>query len=206
MNILLLDNYDSFTYNLVHALQEVAPDIEVSVFRNDKISVEEAGYYDAIVLSPGPGLPSESGILMELIERYMPTKPIFGVCLGQQAIGEVLGGQLLQLDAVHHGVQHLMTLDTSVDMFDGLPEVIPAGRYHSWVIDREVFPEEALRITATDADGHIMAVQHRQFDTYAVQFHPESIMTPHGTEIIKRWIALVRKRLQHEEQSYGECN
>lgn len=196
MRILLLDNYDSFTYNLVHALQEVAPEAKISVFRNDNIAAEEALGYDAIVLSPGPGLPRESGVLMDIIARCMPAKPIFGVCLGQQAIGEVAGGRLMQLGVVHHGVQHSVSLDVSDAMFAGLPPEIPVGRYHSWVIDREGFPEEVLRITATDADGYIMAVRHRVYDTFAVQFHPESIMTPHGKEILRRWIEVVRARLE----------
>lgn len=184
--ILVLDNYDSFTYNLVHYVQQVT-DEPVDVFRNDKISVPEVEKYDKILLSPGPGLPAEAGILNTLISTYAPKKNIFGVCLGLQAIGEVFGGKLKNLEKVYHGVATPVTVDTNEVLFRQLPETFAAGRYHSWVVDKVGFPA-ALEVTAQDKEGNIMALRHRHFNVRGVQFHPESILTEHGLQIVKNWV------------------
>lgn len=185
--ILLLDNYDSFTYNLLHYVEEVVG-IEVDVIRNDKIRIEDVEKYDGIILSPGPGLPSESGLLIPIIEKYKESKRIFGVCLGQQAIGEVFGGKLENLEEVYHGVASpIKILEPKHYLFDGLPNSIEVGRYHSWVVSRKDFPS-CLRIDATDEDGQIMALSHKELDICAVQFHPESILTPAGKQMIFNWL------------------
>jgi anthranilate synthase component II len=186
MKILVLDNYDSFTYNLVQYLEKVT-NARVDVFRNDKISLEEISKYDKILLSPGPGVPSEAGILLEAIRRYSPTKSILGVCLGQQAIGEVFGGKLVNLDSVYHGVATEMEIVKDDLLFKGLPVRFKAGRYHSWVVDEKTFPDE-LEITCKDENGYVMALRHGMFDVRGVQFHPESILTEHGLEMIKNWV------------------
>lgn len=187
--ILVLDNYDSFTYNLVHYI-EANEDYEVEVFRNDEISLEEVDKYDAIVLSPGPGLPAEAGILKELIKQYAPTKKILGVCLGMQAIGEVFGGQLENLDNVYHGVAtDLSVTDTSDLIYKNLPQKFKVGRYHSWVISKENFPS-ALNITAVEENNQIMSLKHKDYKLYGVQYHPESILTEHGKEIINNFLAI----------------
>lgn len=193
MKILLLDNYDSFTYNLAHYLRELTGE-QIPVIRNDQITVDEVDAYDAIVLSPGPGLPKDAGIMPELINRYAPTKKILGVCLGMQAIGEAFGGTLLNLPAVFHGVATTAEiLQPDEILFKGLPSRIEVGRYHSWVVDETLLPAE-LEITATDETGRVMALRHRTFDVRGVQFHPESVLTPHGKTMISNWIKDKLKR------------
>lgn len=185
--ILVFDNYDSFTYNLVHCIREIGYS-NVDVYRNDEISLEEINKYDLILLSPGPGLPKESGILNELIRTYSKTKKIMGVCLGQQAIGEVFGADLINLDKVYHGVStYVNILDSSEPLFKKLPAKFKIGRYHSWVVDQKNFPE-CLKITAVDEEDQVMALRHRDYDVCGVQFHPESILTDYGKEIINNWL------------------
>ncbi len=195
MKILILDNYDSFTYNLVQYIEEETGD-EVDVFRNDEISLEAVGNYDLIVLSPGPGVPAEAGIMPALIKRYAQEKVIFGVCLGHQAIGEAFGGQLINLDEVHHGIETEMTRTTTNDvLFKDVPKAFNAGRYHSWVIDPATMPEE-LEITATGEYGGVMALQHKTLPIFGVQFHPESIMTEHGRLIIRNLLGFTKSKLE----------
>lgn len=185
--ILILDNYDSFTYNLVHYVKDYG-NHQVEVYRNDKISLPEVDQYDGIILSPGPGLPNEAGNLMPIIENYYESKRIFGVCLGQQAIAEVFHGSLFNLSEVYHGVSHAITLTQPAHyIFEGLPAEIEGGRYHSWMVNKENFPS-CLEINATDQQGRIMALSHRNYDVCAVQFHPESILTPKGKDIIFNWL------------------
>ena len=185
--ILILDNYDSFTYNLVHYVKDFGQH-EVDVYRNDKISLEEVNNYDGIILSPGPGLPSEAGLLLSIIENYYESKRILGVCLGQQAIAEVFSGSLVNLSKVHHGVATQIQLTQPMHyLFEGLPAEIEVGRYHSWVVNPAGFPD-CLQVTATDKNGEIMALSHKDYDVCGVQFHPESILTPRGKEIIFNWL------------------
>lgn len=187
--ILVLDNYDSFTYNLVHYIESNL-EYEVDVFRNDKISLDEVGKYDTIILSPGPGLPSDAGILKELIKTYAPTKKILGVCLGMQAIGEVYGGELENLEKVYHGVAtQLSVIDKSDLLFKDLPENFNVGRYHSWVISKSNFPE-VLKITSEEENGQVMSIKHIDYNLYGVQFHPESILTEYGKQIINNFLAI----------------
>ena len=187
--ILVLDNYDSFTYNLVHYI-EANENYEVDVFRNDEITLDEVGKYDMIVLSPGPGLPNEAGILKELIKQYASTKKILGVCLGMQAIGEVFGGELENLDNVYHGVAtELSVIDSSDLLYKNLPTNFNVGRYHSWVISRNNFPEK-LNITAVEENNQVMSLKHKDFQLYGVQYHPESILTENGKEIINNFLAI----------------
>lgn len=186
MKILVIDNYDSFVYNLVHYLEEL--DCIVTVLRNDRFSLEEVASYDKILLSPGPGIPDEAGLLKEVIKRFAASKPILGVCLGQQAIGEVFGGKLENLSEVFHGVATKATiLVDNEPLFKGLDKEIEIGRYHSWVVSRDQFPD-VLEITSVDENGQIMSLRHRQYDVRGVQFHPESVLTPKGKQIIKNWI------------------
>ncbi|MES2776250.1 MAG: aminodeoxychorismate/anthranilate synthase component II [Bacteroidota bacterium] len=191
MKILVFDNYDSFTYNLVHLVEKITH-TKVDVFRNDKIPMEQVKAYDKIILSPGPGVPSEAGLLIPLIKEYAATKSMLGVCLGHQAIGEAMGGQLTNLSTVYHGVALPVKVRGSrskvqVDLFEGLPESFEVGRYHSWVVSKEGFPAE-LEITAEDDNGLIMAMQHRTYDLQGVQFHPESVLTPVGEMILRNWL------------------
>ena len=186
MKLLVFDNYDSFTYNLVHLVKQVDKSIDVEVFRNDEIPLEKVKDYDKIILSPGPGIPSEAGDLLPLINEYAATKSMLGVCLGHQAIGESFGGKLVNLSTVYHGVALNCQLKPS-PLFEGLPDQIPVGRYHSWVVSEEGFPEE-LEVTAQDDNGYIMALQHKTFDVQGVQFHPESVLTPHGETILRNWL------------------
>jgi anthranilate synthase component 2 len=186
MRILVFDNYDSFTYNLVHYLEKVSDSV-VDVFRNDKISLEEINRYDKILISPGPGLPSEAGILMNLLRKYAPVKSILGICLGHQAIGEAFGGKLKNLDTVYHGVATEMLVVKEDILFHNIPKKFKAGRYHSWVVDEETFPDE-LEITVKDENGYVMGLRHKKFDVRGVQFHPESILTEYGLEMIKNWV------------------
>jgi anthranilate synthase component II len=188
MSILLIDNYDSFTYNLKHYLEKIT-DIPVTVVRNDEISVEEVNNYQTLIISPGPGLPDNAGITKAVISTYATSKKILGVCLGHQAIGEVFGAKMYNLDQVQHGVASEISIDNSCPLFEGMPLKIEVGRYHSWVVDEKNLPEE-LRITATDKDGKIMAMQHINLPIFGVQFHPESIMTPHGLAMIRNFILL----------------
>jgi anthranilate synthase component 2 len=186
MKILLFDNYDSFTYNLRHVLIELGARVEVH--RNDRIALDDVAAFDKIVLSPGPGIPSESGLLLPLIERYAPLKSILGVCLGEQAIGEAFGAKLLNLTHVFHGVCSEVRIIAPEPLFEGLEPGFRAGRYHSWVVSDENFPP-CLEITAVDAvEGRIMAIRHRTFDVRGVQFHPESVLTPQGKTLIHNWL------------------
>ncbi|MDR0428291.1 MAG: aminodeoxychorismate/anthranilate synthase component II [Dysgonamonadaceae bacterium] len=186
MKILIFDNYDSFTYNLVHLVGELGYD-NTDVFRNNKISLEEIDRYDKIILSPGPGIPEEAGLLLPLIERYAGKKSILGVCLGHQAIAQSFGGQLINLEDVYHGVATPIEIVSGDYIFETLPKRPLAGRYHSWTVDKHRFPNE-LEITATDENGQIMALKHKTHDIHGVQFHPESILTPDGKEIIKQFL------------------
>ncbi len=186
MKILILDNYDSFTFNLVHYVEQFCDDVTVK--RNDAIALEEVSAFDAIVLSPGPGLPKDAGIMPGLIKRYAPTKKILGVCLGHQAIGEAFGAKLKNLNQVHHGVaipSNILWADDA--LFRGVPARIDTGRYHSWVIDAASIPDE-LQVTATDDAGEVMAIRHRTLNVCGVQFHPESLLTPEGLKIIGNWV------------------
>lgn len=185
MKIVIIDNYDSFTYNLSHLVKELGA--EVTVLRNDSFPIEELETYDKILLSPGPGIPKEAGLLLEVIRTYAGKKPILGVCLGEQAIGEVFGGKLTNLSEVYHGIQSPIRITASNYLFEGLPEEILVGRYHSWVIDRENFPD-ALEITAVSQEGYIMVLRHKDFDVQGIQFHPESVLTPDGKKIISNWL------------------
>ena len=187
MKILVLDNYDSFTYNLVHYIEKI-PNCELDVFRNDEISLEEIEKYDKIILSPGPGIPDEAGILKSVIKKYAPSKPIFGVCLGLQAIAEVFGGKIINMEKVYHGVATKMTLKAENDiLFKDIPKEFEAGRYHSWIVENESLPD-SLSITAEDEEGGIMALSHKELEVYGVQFHPESVLTPEGEKIIRNFI------------------
>jgi anthranilate synthase component 2 len=188
MKTLLFDNYDSFTYNLLHILRELGEDTEV--YRNDRISIDDVDRFDRILLSPGPGIPEESGILLPLIRRYAPCKSILGVCLGEQAIGEAFGAKLTNLTDVHHGVCSDIRVLGNDPLFDGLAPGFRAGRYHSWVVSREGFPD-CLEITAEDyAHGRIMALRHKTYNVRGIQFHPESILTPRGKDMIINWLKL----------------
>lgn len=183
--IVIIDNYDSFTYNLAHLVKELSA--EVDVLRNDKFELEELEKYDKIILSPGPGIPEEAGLLLEVIRTYAGRKPILGVCLGEQAIGQVFGGKLTNLSEVFHGIQTNVKIKNKDYIFDGLPTEIPVGRYHSWVVDTDGFPEE-LVITAISPEGQIMALRHRKYDVHGIQFHPESVLTPDGKQIVGNWL------------------
>lgn len=185
MKIVIIDNYDSFTYNLYHLLKELGAD--VTVVRNDKFELEDLEQYDKIVLSPGPGIPSEAGLLLEVIRTYAGRKPILGVCLGHQAIGEVFGASLENLKEVYHGVQTEGTQLGNDYIFDGLPERVMMGRYHSWVVAKDSVPE-CLEVTAMSDDGEIMAMRHRQYDIHGIQFHPESVLTPEGKTIVGNFL------------------
>jgi anthranilate synthase component II len=187
MRILILDNYDSFTYNLVHILQQFG-NIRLDVIRNDKISVGEVELYDKILLSPGPGIPSEAGNMMDIIRAYSSEKPILGVCLGHQAIAEAFGGSLINLDRVMHGVAtETIIVDPDEVLFKGIKDRFLSGRYHSWVVNGETLPD-CLTVTAKDPSGTIMAISHKKLNVKGVQFHPESILTENGKQIIQNWI------------------
>jgi anthranilate synthase component 2 len=197
MKILVFDNYDSFTYNLVHLVEKITNE-KVDVFRNDEINLDDIAKYDKIILSPGPGIPSEAGLLLDVIKKYGPTKSILGVCLGHQAIGEAFGGKLVNLSTVYHGVAtpvSVLKLKTAVngshkatkDLYEGLPEQINVGRYHSWIVSEDNLPKELI-ITAKDENGYIMGLKHTSFDVEGVQFHPESILTPDGEKIMRNWL------------------
>lgn len=185
MKIVIIDNYDSFVYNLSHLLKELGA--EVTVKRNDQFKLEELEAFDKILLSPGPGIPEEAGLLLDVIRTYAGKKPILGVCLGEQAIGEVYGGKLTNLDEVFHGIQSPITLTTPDYLFEGLPSQIQVGRYHSWVVDQKGLPD-CLEVTAVSKEGYIMALRHKTLDVRGVQFHPESVLTPDGKQILANWI------------------
>jgi anthranilate synthase component 2 len=205
MKILVFDNYDSFTYNLVHLVEKIMHQ-KVEVYRNDQIPLEKVKEYDKIILSPGPGIPEEAGLLLSLIKEYASSKSILGVCLGHQAIGEAFGGRLVNLETVYHGVatpvrivrgqtsnvKHAdnshFTSHVSRDLFEGVPDEFEAGRYHSWIISDENFPDE-LEVTARDENNYIMALQHKSYDVQGVQFHPESVLTPLGEAILRNWLS-----------------
>ena len=186
MKVLVFDNYDSFTYNLVHSVKKLGYS-DVEIHRNDKIQLQEIERFDKIILSPGPGLPSESGILLDVVKTYAATKSILGVCLGEQAIAEAFGGKLINLPDVYHGVATKIQIIENDYLFNDLPTTFEAGRYHSWAVSEEDFPS-CLQITAKDESGLIMALKHKQYDVRGVQFHPESILTPVGEKILKNWL------------------
>jgi anthranilate synthase component II len=191
MKILVFDNYDSFTYNLVHLVEKITH-TKVEVHRNDQIPLEKVKDFDKIILSPGPGIPVEAGLLLPLIKEYAATKSILGVCLGHQAIGEAFGGTLVNLSTVYHGVATKIEVrskksEVRSPLFEGLPDEIEVGRYHSWVVSNENFPDE-LEITSEDENGMIMGLQHKTFDVQGVQFHPESVLTPMGEVIMRNWL------------------
>jgi len=200
MKILVFDNYDSFTYNLVHLVERILHE-KVDVYRNDQVPLEKVKEYDKIILSPGPGIPEEAGLLLPLIKEYASSKSILGVCLGHQAVGEAFGGKLINLSEVYHGVatpvrlvnresgvgSNNSSLVTHHSLFEGLPEEFEVGRYHSWIVSEENFPEE-LEVTARDENNFIMALQHKTYDVQGVQFHPESVLTPKGELILRNWL------------------
>jgi len=193
MKILIFDNYDSFTYNLVHVVEKIIHN-KVDVYRNDKISLEKIKDYDKIILSPGPGLPCESGLLLSLIEKYASCRSILGVCLGQQAIAETFGGKLENLKNVYHGVATKIKVNdkrtsSENDVFKSLPNELEVGRYHSWIVSKEHFPAD-LEITAEDENGYIMGLRHKKFDVQGVQFHPESVLTPMGEKMMRNWLSV----------------
>lgn len=204
MKILVLDNYDSFTYNLVQYIKEVTKH-PVDVFRNDKISLADVATYDKIVLSPGPGIPREAGIMPELIKKYAATKSILGVCLGHQAIGEAFGARIFNMEQVYHGIQHQVLVEPQTRcIFEGIPSTFSAGRYHSWVVDEATLPQE-LRITCRTEDGTIMGIEHTKFDVYGLQYHPESVMTEYGRHMLANFLGesiegLPINELEHKKQ------
>jgi anthranilate synthase component 2 len=186
--VLIIDNYDSFTYNLVHLVNEIG--MECEVWRNDQFKLEDVASFDKIILSPGPGIPSEAGLLLDVIEKYAPEKSIFGVCLGQQAIAEAFGGKLHNLSRPMHGIATpVRVTDREEQLFNGLPEEINVGRYHSWVVDKDNLPEELLVTAVDEQDNSIMALRHKTYDVRGVQFHPESVLTEYGKEMMKNWLS-----------------
>ena len=187
MRILILDNYDSFTYNLVHYVEKIIGK-SVDVFRNDEINLDQIKKYDKIILSPGPGLPDEAGILKDLIKTFAEEKSIFGVCLGMQAIAEVFDGSLYNLIEVYHGISSQMTIiDDSEIIFKNIPKTFEAGRYHSWMVEKNNFPD-CLKITSVDDQNRIMSLRHKKQDVSGVQFHPESVLSPKGFQMLENWL------------------
>ncbi len=185
MKVVLIDNYDSFTYNLYHLLRELK--VDVTVYRNDQFDLKDLASFDKIMLSPGPGIPTEAGLLMQVIKEYADKKPILGICLGEQAIGESFGGTLVNLSDVFHGVQTPAHIVSDDYIFEGLSKDILVGRYHSWVVDADSIPA-CLEITATSDEGQVMALRHKDLDIRGIQFHPESVLTPDGKTMIKNWV------------------
>lgn len=185
MKICIIDNYDSFTYNLSHLVKQLGA--EVTVLRNDRFTLPQLKPFDKLILSPGPGIPSEAGLLLDVIRHYADTKPMLGVCLGEQAIGEAFGGKLTNLSDVFHGVQTPIEVVADDPLFAGLPRRMDVGRYHSWVVDRAGLPD-CLEVTALSAEGYIMALRHRQYPIHGIQFHPESVLTPQGKQMISNWL------------------
>ena len=193
MKILVFDNYDSFTYNLVHILRELGYSSRMEVYRNDKIELDDVEQYDKILLSPGPGIPSEAGNMLDLIERYGPTKSILGVCLGHQGIAEVYGASLYNMKEVLHGIAtDIQILDQEEVVFRGIPKEIRVGRYHSWAVIPDTVNGD-LKITARDQEQEIMAIRHNQYDVVGLQFHPESVLTADGKQMIRNWVENKRK-------------
>lgn len=186
MKVLVFDNYDSFTYNLVQIIEQILGQ-KVDVYRNDEITLEDINKYDKIILSPGPGIPKEAGILLEVIQKYAPTKSIFGVCLGQQAIAEAFGGSLINLSEIYHGVATEAKKVKEHMILNNLPEILEVGRYHSWAVNPDDFPQE-LEVTSVDESGMIMSLKHKEYDVHAVQYHPESILTPDGRKILENFL------------------
>ena len=186
IKIIIIDNYDSFTYNLSHLLKELGAD--VTVVRNDKFRIEDLEQYDKIVLSPGPGIPSEAGLMLAAIKAYAGRKPILGICLGHQAIGEAFGAKLLNIGNVVHGVATPAHITVKDYLFNGLPDELEVGRYHSWVVDDKDLPD-CLEVTSRSDDGYIMSMRHREYDIRGIQYHPESVLTPKGKEIINNWLS-----------------
>lgn len=185
ISVLVIDNYDSFVFNLVHYLEEL--NCTVTVCRNDEITLEDVGKFDKILLSPGPGIPEEAGLLKEIVKEYAPTKSILGVCLGQQAIGEVFGGKLINLESVYHGVANTVTTTVEDEnLFSGLEKSFQVGRYHSWVVEKNL--PACLEATSLDENGQVMSLRHREYDVRGVQFHPESVLTPEGKKMIQNWV------------------
>ena len=185
VKVVIIDNYDSFTYNLAHLVKELGAD--VTVYRNDQFQLPELERFDKIILSPGPGIPSEAGLLMDVIRKYAGRKPMLGVCLGHQAIGEAFGAKLTNLSDVYHGVATPCTQFGNDVIFDGLDKRIEIGRYHSWVVDRSGFPD-CLDVTAVSDDGCIMGLKHKNYDIHGIQFHPESVLTPDGKKMVRNWL------------------
>ena len=185
MNIVIIDNYDSFTYNLAHLVRQLGA--SVTVYRNDQFEMSQLEPFDKIIRSPGPGIPSEAGLLLDVVRTYAGRKPILGVCLGHQAIAEVFGARLTNLAEVYHGVATEGTQFNNDVVFEGLPQRIVMGRYHSWVVDRAGFPD-CLQVTAVSDDGQIMALRHKQLDVHGIQFHPESVLTPMGGQMVRNWM------------------
>jgi len=199
MKIVVIDNYDSFTYNLVHAIKKISG-LPVDVFRNDEIALEDLDQYDKIVLSPGPGIPVEAGLLLDIIRRYGSTKSMLGVCLGHQAIGEAFGGSLTNMNRVLHGIATpVSTTKVPTTLFAGLPETFSVGRYHSWIVNEADLPE-CLQVTSYDEKGMIMSMKHTTFDVEGVQFHPESVLTPLGEQMITNWLG----KASHNPSEGGE--
>lgn len=188
MKLLIIDNYDSFTYNLVQYLREITGGT-IEVYRNDQISLEAMEVYDAIVLSPGPGLPKDAGLLLDIIKTYTGQKPILGICLGHQAIGQVFGAKLKNIKKVYHGIASPIQILNLKGLFEGLGNAITVGRYHSWIVDREGLPSN-LEILAEDVNGQIMAMQHQTDPTVGMQFHPESVLTPEGKKLLHNFVEL----------------
>lgn len=185
MKIIVIDNYDSFTYNLVHYLEDL--NAEVTVYRNDEFELSELEKFDKILLSPGPGIPDEAGLLKEVIQKYATTKSILGICLGLQAIGEVFGGKLINLEKVYHGVATKVSKISDDFIFNEIPDEMEVGRYHSWSVSTENFPE-VLEITSIDENGQVMSLKHKNYDVRGVQYHPESVLTPYGKKILENWL------------------
>ena len=187
MKIVVIDNYDSFTYNLVHAIKKISGEM-VDVFRNDELELSDLEKYNKIVLSPGPGIPEEAGLLLPIIREFAPRKSILGVCLGHQAIGEAFGGTLTNMNHVLHGIATPVTkTEIETVLFDGLPDSFMVGRYHSWIVDQDGFPS-CLKVTSYDDKGLIMSMKHTEYDVEGVQFHPESVLTPLGEQMIANWL------------------
>lgn len=186
MKILILDNYDSFTYNLVHLVKELGYN-DIDVIRNDQLDLVSVDKYDKIILSPGPGIPSEAGLLLDIIKKYAGTKPILGVCLGHQAIGEAFGAKLTNLSDVYHGVSSKVKIMDKDIIFNGIDGDLEVGRYHSWIVDSDGLPD-CFKVTAVDSQGQIMAMRHKEYDLYGVQFHPESVLTPQGKIMVRNFL------------------
>ena len=197
MKLLVLDNYDSFTYNLVQYVQEILGH-DIDVIRNDQITIDEVNAYDAIILSPGPGLPKDAGIMPELIKQYAHRKAILGVCLGHQAIGEAFGGEVYNLSQVYHGIETPIRVTNADVLFENIPQKFNAGRYHSWSVRKKNLPD-CFEVTAEAEDGTIMAMRHKSYNVRGVQFHPESVMTEHGKQMLRNWLEYQKNIIKERE-------